>query len=185
MDYDLVIVIIMVSICFIGFILLIIWAVNSDFSVERKHEQEIKNKIGSIGGLVMFVERSNGLIRLTTKTKTPFIGGGRGVSTYRFGYQINNQEIEGWVQFHIFYGAEWRLNSELDIENKFYEQEIKNKIGSIGGQIIFVERNDDLVYLGSYSKDRILNYKFFYQVNNQEKEGRVSFNTIYGVEWTL
>lgn len=70
----------------------------------KRREYLIREKVESMGGTVISIERRNFFTGLG-----PFMIVGRGRSVYRFRYSVNKHEEEGWVRFGGLLGPDWRL----------------------------------------------------------------------------
>jgi len=82
----------------------IIFAVFLYFVQNISHDSRIEEKIRSIGGEVVQVERRNFFTGLG-----PFMVVGKGRSVYRIEYTVNVNTKEGWVRFGGLMGPDWRL----------------------------------------------------------------------------
>lgn len=69
-----------------------------------RYESKIEEKIKSIGGQVINIERKNLFTGIG-----PFMVVGKGRSVYRIEYTVNGVTKEGWVRFGGLFGADWRL----------------------------------------------------------------------------
>lgn len=69
-----------------------------------RREKLIRERISSMGGTVISIERRNFFTGLG-----PFMIVGKGKSVYRIRYLVNNTEKEGWVRFGGLFGPDWRL----------------------------------------------------------------------------
>lgn len=74
------------------------------FLTQGMRETKINEKIESMGGKVICIERRNFFTGLG-----PFMVVGKGRSVYRIEYEIHNQTKEGWVRFGGLLGPDWRL----------------------------------------------------------------------------
>lgn len=74
------------------------------FSMKNVHENIINEKIESIGGHVVFIER-----RSIFSGLGPFHVVGKGRTVYMIIYKIHSKEKEGWVRFGGLFGPDWRL----------------------------------------------------------------------------
>lgn len=72
------------------------------FITSASHENSIKDKVESLGGAVISIER-------TMFDNGPFFIKGKGRSIYRFEYRIDNEIKEGWVRFGGLFGPDWRI----------------------------------------------------------------------------
>jgi hypothetical protein len=72
--------------------------------IPRWHRSRINDKIDSIGGTVLSIERRNFFTGIG-----PFKIVGKGRTVYRIEYKIQDQTKEGWVKFGGIMGADWRL----------------------------------------------------------------------------
>ena len=70
----------------------------------EKCEREIREKIGSVDGKVLNIERRDFFSGLG-----PFAIVGKGKAVYRVEYQIRDQKKESWVRFGGLSGPDWRL----------------------------------------------------------------------------
>lgn len=70
----------------------------------KGQESKIYNKIESIGGKVISIERRNFLTGLG-----PFMVVGKGRTVYMIEYEIEGEMKEGWVRFGGLFGPDWRL----------------------------------------------------------------------------
>lgn len=68
----------------------------------RRHERRIREKIHSLGGEVIGIERK-------LFSSGPFLVIGRGRTVYRFEYIKDDEVKEGWVKFGDLLGPDWRL----------------------------------------------------------------------------
>ncbi|MDP4181429.1 MAG: hypothetical protein Q8942_10090 [Bacillota bacterium] len=75
----------------------------SIFQMENR-ERQITEKIQSIGGTVISIERRNFFSGIG-----PFLVVGRGRVVYRIEYRLDDRAIEGWVRFGGLFGPDWRL----------------------------------------------------------------------------
>ncbi|MBM7615829.1 hypothetical protein [Alkaliphilus hydrothermalis] len=78
-----------------------IWVVMSQ---GKRREKRIHNKIKSMGGKVITIERSTFLAGTG-----PFKVVSKGRVVYRVVYTIDGEEKEGWARFGGILGADWRL----------------------------------------------------------------------------
>jgi len=85
-------------ILFAIFCLLIIFIQNN------RHKEKIYEKIKSINGTVISIERSGIFSDIG-----PFMVVGKGRTIYRIEYKVGNEIKEGWVRFGGFFGPDWRL----------------------------------------------------------------------------
>jgi len=67
-------------------------------------ESKIYNKIESMGGRVISIERRSFFTGLG-----PFMVVGKGRTVYRIEYDIDGDVKEGWVRFGGLLGPDWRL----------------------------------------------------------------------------
>jgi hypothetical protein len=68
------------------------------------YERKIKERIKSMGGEVIGIEKSGFLSGLG-----PFTVVGKGRTVYRIEYRIGTSAKEGWVRFGSILGPDWRL----------------------------------------------------------------------------
>lgn len=68
----------------------------------KGHKRKIKERIHSIGGEVIAVEKKS-------FNTGPFVYDRRGRTIYKVRYMKDNEEKEGWVMFGSLSGPDWRL----------------------------------------------------------------------------
>lgn len=68
------------------------------------YENKIQEKIGSIGGEVLNIERRNFLTGIG-----PFMVVGKGRTIFYIEYRVDDELREGWVRFGGLFGPDWRL----------------------------------------------------------------------------
>jgi hypothetical protein len=90
----------MIFILIIGFSFVFLLSV----FIHHNHEQKINEKIESIGGKVINIERRNFF-----SGSGPFRAVGKGRVVYRVEYTSDSGTKEGWVCFGGFFGPDWRL----------------------------------------------------------------------------
>lgn len=88
--------VIVITFVFIGILIFIVQ--------NAGHHNKIEEKIKSIGGEVVNVERRNLFTGLG-----PFMVVGKGRSVYMIEYNVNGETKEGWVRFGGLFGPDWRL----------------------------------------------------------------------------
>lgn len=70
----------------------------------RARKRKIEEKIVSMGGEIIHIERRN----FFTGTG-PFMITGKGSAVYRIEYLIGGSKKEGWVKFGGLFGPNWKL----------------------------------------------------------------------------
>jgi len=86
----------------LGIILVIIIAIGFYLFRINGHDQAIREKVNSLGGNVINIERR-------TFRTGPFILPGKGKIVYRVEYRLDGIVKEGWVKFGGLLGPDWRL----------------------------------------------------------------------------
>lgn len=72
------------------------------FLLTAGHERKIYDKIESLGGTVVSIERRK-------FRRGPFVFAGKGTVVYWIEYRVNGELREGWVKFGSLFGPDWRL----------------------------------------------------------------------------
>ncbi|WFD08715.1 hypothetical protein [Tepidibacter hydrothermalis] len=85
-------------------VLFVIIAMIMHFSRIESHEDNIKNKIDSLGGCLINYERRNFFTGIG-----PFILVGKRKMVYRIEYEVEGIKKEGWVRFGGLSGPDWRM----------------------------------------------------------------------------
>lgn len=83
-------------------IIFIVLAVAISVLKGESHERKITEKIETMGGTVINIEKKHFSIG-------PFMVVGKGRTVYRIEYRIGNDNREGWVRFGGLFGPDWRL----------------------------------------------------------------------------
>jgi hypothetical protein len=83
-------------------VIFIAFAVSISILQHKSHQRKITEKIHSIGGVVINIERK-------AFSGGPFFMVGKGRTVYRIEYRKDNEVREGWVKFGDLSGADWRL----------------------------------------------------------------------------
>lgn len=86
----------------VGVVMFVLIAVSIPFIQAEKHKRSIIEKIHSIDGEVICVEKK-------MFYTGPFVINRRGRTIYLIKYKTGSEVKEGWVMFGNIYGPDWRL----------------------------------------------------------------------------
>jgi hypothetical protein len=87
---------------FVIIVIFVVFAVSISIIQVKSHRRKITERINSIGGKVIRIERKSVFAG-------PFLGVSRGKTVYRIEYKKGEEVKEGWVKFGDLYGPDWRL----------------------------------------------------------------------------
>ncbi len=83
-------------------VIFVFFAVLISIAQHKSHKRKITEKIHSIGGEIVNIERK-------AFYSGPFLMSGKGSIVYRIEYRKDSDLKEGWVKFGNLFGPDWKL----------------------------------------------------------------------------